>query len=172
MKNISKKMSYILRHDPGDLRMNEYGQVLVLDLIAKLSISEDDLEKIVEENNKQRFSISKCSLFIKANQGHSIPIKLDLKPTDPPAILRHGTTIYKFNKFIKSEGLKKMKRHHVHLTDNVATAIDVGKRYAKDINRVKLIKIDAAQMYHDGIEFFVTENNVWLTESVDPKYFI
>ena len=172
MKNISKRMSYLLRHDPEDLEINEYGQVFVIDLLNKLKISNDDLVKIVNENNKQRFSISGDGFLIKANQGHSIPIKLDLKPSKPPSPLYHGTSFYKFFNFIKEEGIKKMERHHVHLTDNVATAIEVGKRYAKDINKVSLIKIDTEQMYNDGIEFFVTENNVWLTEYIDPKYFI
>jgi putative RNA 2'-phosphotransferase len=172
MKNYSKELSFRLRHKPDDLEMDEYGWVLIEKLLNKIEgLSKEELLKIVKENNKQRFSISEDDLSIKANQGHSIPIKFELSPSKPPRFLYHGTSYDAF-KTIKDEGLKKMNRHHVHLTDNVATAIEVGKRYAKQINLVRSIKINAELMFIDGIIFYCTENHVWLTDYVDPKYFI
>jgi putative RNA 2'-phosphotransferase len=98
-------------------------------------------------------------------------VKLEAKKVKPPDILLHGTSIDNKEKILKS-GLSKMSRHHVHLTDNEDVAFSVGIRYAKYNNKVWIIKIDAKQMNLDGYDFFVTENNVYLTDHVPSKYFI
>jgi len=171
MKNKSKEISYLLRHKPEGLDMNEYGWVFIDKLLDKLKITRSELEKIVAENNKQRFTISEDGLKIKANQGHSIDIKLELEPIEPPEVLYHGTSMSHYKEIEKS-GLKKMQRHHVHMTESFSTAVDVGLRYAKNRSNLCILRINSQQMYIDGIDFYKTENNVWLTDYVDKKYFI
>ncbi|TQV87983.1 RNA 2'-phosphotransferase [Aliikangiella coralliicola] len=176
MKNkitkTSKFLSYVLRHNPGEIgiELDENGWVAIEQLIEKSNQKGKDISKallfeVVETNDKQRFAISSDGAMIRANQGHSIDIELDLKPQTPPDKLLHGTAV-KWLDAIKVDGLVKKNRHHVHLTENRAVASSVGRRFGKLV----LLEIDAKQMCEDGIEFYVTANGVWLVNSVPPEY--
>ncbi len=171
-KATSKYLSYILRHNPGDigLELDHAGWASMSDLLSKANdkgkaLSEELIKLVVETNDKQRFAISSCGQLIRANQGHSIEIDLELPPTEPPALLYHGTA-EKFINAIEEEGLKKRQRHHVHLTENIKTAQSVGSRYGKLI----LLKIDTQAMVNAGVQFFQSANGVWLTDEVPPQY--
>lgn len=167
LTRTSKFLSLILRHDPAKigLTLDPQGWANVDDLLKKMDISSGVLNAIVESNNKKRYSFNENKTKIRANQGHSIDIDLGLEPIEPPSILYHGTAT-KFLKNIFCDGIQKMKRHHVHLSEDVETAIKVGKRHGNVI----VLKIDTEMMYNDGYSFYKSENDVWLTNFVDPKY--
>ncbi|MFW6225467.1 MAG: RNA 2'-phosphotransferase [bacterium] len=166
---ISRKLSYILRHDPGELYIDPFGWVYVEDLCDELDISPDDIIDIVHTNDKKRFILSDDESKIRCVQGHTINIKLELEQGVPPTVLYHGTSP-KYLKSIKdSGGLSRMSRHHVHLSKDKETAIDVGQRHSKH-ERPVILEIDAKGMYRDGYKFFVSENGVWLTDEVPNKY--
>ena len=116
MKDIlqkkSRKLSYLLRHDPEDLKIDKNGYVLVTDLLKKLNISLQDLEEIVSDNDKKRFAFNKLKNMLRASQGHSIKVDVELKTERPPRFLYHGTTYENYEKIMKS-GLDKMRRLHV-----------------------------------------------------------
>ena len=172
MKDIlqkkSRKLSYLLRHDPEDLKIDKNGYVLVTDLLKKLNISLQDLEEIVSDNDKKRFAFNKLKNMLRASQGHSIKVDVELKTERPPRFLYHGTTYESYEKIMKS-GLDKMRRLHVHLTDKKDVAYTVGKRYSKYKEPV-ILEIDSAAMYTDGYKFYKSENGVWLTDNVPSKY--
>jgi len=170
--NISKYLSYILRHNPGDigLELDQAGWANMPELISKANdkgkaLSDELIQLVVETCDKQRFAISSCGQLIRANQGHSIEIDLGLPPKEPPALLYHGTA-EKFIDSIEEEGLTQRQRHHVHLTENINTAQSVGSRYGKPI----LLSIDTLAMAKAGLQFFQSANGVWLTDEVPPKY--
>jgi len=172
LKNVSKYLSFILRHKPDaiDLQLDESGWANIEELIKKTSdfhLHLDLLQLVVETNDKQRFKISDDGFFIKANQGHSIDVVFDLKVIVPPSILLHGTAM-RFIDSIKEAGLKKQKRHHVHLSENESVAEAVGQRYGKPF----VLQIDSQQMHSDEFKFYKTDNNVWLVDSVPSKYII
>lgn len=172
MKNyiqIGKKITYLLRHNPEDLVMDKNGYVSVSSLLAKVGISQSDLDYIVNTNDKKRLAYNSDKTKIRASQGHSISVDVELKKTRPPRVLYHGTSPDSFEKIKKSGGLDKMNRLHVHLTDNEKTAYSVGKRYSKYLEPV-ILKIDSAAMYADGFDFYQSENGVWLTDNVPLKY--
>ena len=167
----SKYLSLLLRHKPEkeNLIIDEYGYTDVAFLLTKLNITKEELNNIVENNNKKRFEYNEDGTKIRATQGHSIKVKLDLNPILPPPKLFHGTTIDNL-KSIKKFGLKSMNRNYVHLTWDYMTAFDVGLRYAKYKNKVIIFSIDAEKMNNDGFIFYKTSNNVYLTEIVPFKY--
>ena len=133
--------------------------------MAKMEITRVELEYVVHNNAKQRFSISEDSKFIRANQGHSVKINLGLQVQDPPTVLYHGTAIKNKDAILRT-GIHKMNRNHVHLSRDIATATQVGSRHGKPI----IFRLDTKQMVADGIVFYESDNGVWLTEMVDPKY--
>lgn len=155
-----------MRHKPESIgiQLDTQGWADIPTLLDKMNISRSELEYVVFNNSKQRFSIS-AENKIRANQGHSIAVKLDLTSQTPPAKLYHGTTDTNYQK-IKTEGLLKMNRNHVHLSSDTETARQVGSRHGKPI----VLNIDSKQMAEDGIRFFISENGVWLTDHVAPKY--
>lgn len=128
-------------------------------------ISYDELIACVETNDKKRFSFDETGDRIRANQGHSVDVDLQLEEKEPPAVLYHGT-VERFLPAIWAEGLMKGKRHHVHLSRDVATAQRVGARRGSPV----VLRVDAARMYRDGCTFFVSANGVWLTDSVPAEY--
>lgn len=171
MKNfkISKKLTYILRHDPGELYMDAFGWVYVEDLCDYLKTSPDIIENVVNENDKKRFVLSEDKSKIRCLQGHTINVKLDLIEGVPPSVLYHGTSP-KFVESIKeSGGLSKMSRHHVHLSIDKEIAYIAGKRHSKQLDPI-ILGIDSESMYKDGYKFFISENGVWLTDIVPNKY--
>ena len=171
LKEKSRYLSYILRHNPTqeNLTMDDNGYVSVKVLTKNLEITKDDLDWIVENNNKKRFAYNDDETRIRASQGHSVNVDLGLKVILPPPVLYHGTTIDN-KKSIEKDGIKKMNRHHVHLTWDYMTAYDVGLRYAKYNNKVLIYSIDSEKMNKNGCQFFKTENNVFLVHHVPAKY--
>ncbi|PHR91897.1 MAG: RNA 2'-phosphotransferase [Blastopirellula sp.] len=172
LKKISKRLSYVLRHRPDsvNLDLEEGGWVFVDQLIDALnqsgqSITLSKLELVVAENDKQRFEFSDDHSKIRARQGHSTDVDLGYQPAAPPEVLFHGTAT-RFLESILQQGLIKGNRHHVHMSMNKQTMLDVGQRHGKAI----LLSIDAKQMLTDGHEFYVTGNQVWLTDHVPPDY--
>jgi putative RNA 2'-phosphotransferase len=170
LAKISKYFSYLLRHKPEEigLRLDDQGWAFVDELIEKstdFELSKELIDVVVETNDKQRFEFSDDKLKIKANQGHSINIDLDLKPITPPQFLLHGTA-ERFLDSIKKDGLQKQKRHHVHLSESIAVAETVGKRYGKLV----LLRVAAQEMADLGFDFYRTANNVWLVDSVPAEY--
>ncbi|MBF0398959.1 MAG: RNA 2'-phosphotransferase, partial [Desulfobacterales bacterium] len=125
------------------------------------------IHEVVAENDKQRFEISFDGLSIRASQGHSIPISLNLNPVSPPEFLFHGTATCFLNS-IKCKGLLKGNRNHVHLSADEDTAFKVGKRHGTPA----ALKIEAKRMAYDGYLFYFSKNKVWLTEHVPEKYII
>lgn len=168
----SKWLSKHLRHQPEriGLRLEEGGWVLVSELLEaarhnNMALSLDQLKEVVADNDKQRFSFSADHQKIRANQGHSVEVDLQLHPTEPPAILFHGTGAQN-RESILATGLEKGRRHHVHLSTDIETARKVGARHGKPF----IFRVDAAQMHADGHEFFVSDNGVWLSDAIPPRY--
>lgn len=116
-------------------------------------------------DNKQRYSFNQDKTLIRANQGHSIPVDVELKEQDPPELLYHGTADT-FLKDIMAEGLKSMSRLYVRLSKDIETANKVGKRHGSPV----ILRVLSGKMNQDGIKFYISENGVWLTKKVDVKY--
>lgn len=172
MVTISKFLSKHLRHDPEalGLTLQPGGWVSVDELLAgcqrhQFPISYDELIECVETSDKQRFSFDDTGDRIRANQGHSVAVDLQLEQQQPPHILFHGT-VERFMPSILAEGLKKGKRHHVHLSPDVATARKVGSRRGKPV----ILQVNAGAMHERGLAFFLSVNGVWLTERVPPDF--
>ena len=165
---IGKKITYLLRHNPEDLVMDKNGYVSVSLLLKKVNITQSELDHIVDTNDKKRLAYNEDKTLIRASQGHSIKVDVELKSVRPPKVLYHGTSSDSYEK-IKKTGLSKMRRLHVHMTDDKNTAYKVGKRYSKYKEPI-ILEIDSAEMYTDGYKFYLSENNVWLTDNVPVKY--
>lgn len=168
MKNKGRQISYLLRHNPEDLYMDKNGWVNVDDLLKKVDISFEELKWIVDNNDKKRFSFDKSEENVRANQGHSIDVDVELKSKIPPKFLYHGTAS-KNVKSIRKSGLSKMKRNHVHLSADYDTAIKVANRHCKN-DEPYIFKIDTYPMIVDNVKFYLSENGVWLVDFVDPKF--
>jgi len=168
MKNASRKISYLLRHNPEDLKMDKQGWIMVEDLLDKVRITKSELDNIVENNDKKRFGYSEDGLKIKAHQGHSakLNVKVELKEVQFPKTYYHGTEFLLMNT-IKKHGLKPMKRTHVHLSKDLQTATKVGQRHG---STVIIFEIDGNQMKRDGYKIYESENGVILVDEVPPKY--
>ena len=159
-----KKLSYLLRHDK-DYNFDEHGWREVSDLVNNHGYTIEEIDELVETNDKKRYEYNEDKTKIRARQGHSVNVDVELKEAQPPKTLYHGTST-RFLGSILREGILKMSRLYVHLSDNVETAIKVGKRHGSHI----VLTINAEQMTKDGCKFWLSNNNVWLTEYVDPKY--
>lgn len=169
---VSKFLSKYLRHAPGELglTLEPGGWVPVADLLAATAekgfpITLDELDAVVAESDKQRFAFDATGTRIRANQGHSVEVDLQLEPTPPPAVLYHGTAAQN-RAAILAGGLAKMRRHHVHLSKDTDTAVRVGGRHGKPV----VFAVDAAGMARDGFVFFVSANGVWLADEVPAQY--
>lgn len=168
---ISKLISLVLRHHPErlGLTLDSHGwadtKALINAINAIQPFNMEQLENIVRTDKKQRYAFSPDKTRIRANQGHSIPVDLELTSRTPPAILWHGTGEKFVNAIIQS-GLKPMGRQYVHLSADPETAVKVGKRHGRPI----LFTVDAARMASDGLLFYCSENGVWLTDAVPVKY--
>lgn len=168
----SKFLSFVLRHEPQaiGLTLDSEGWADIDELIACAGkhdhfMNRDLLQIVVTTNDKKRFSVD--GNRIRAAQGHSTDkvtiLHLDKRPPDK---LYHGTAT-RFMPSIKTEGLTKQQRQHVHLSEDKVTAIAVGKRYGK----VVVLQVDALSMYQNGYEFYRADNGVWLTDNIPPQYF-
>lgn len=171
--NLSRYISFILRHRPDTigLSLDKHGYIDVQDLINGIKgnsdfyIDLDILKFIVETDNKKRYSFSEDGTKIRANQGHSVKVDLGLKEVKPPSVLYHGTG-EKYLESILKEGLKSKSRMYVHLSSDIDTAISVGKRHGEPV----ALGIDAERMYEDEYKFYLSENGIFLTESIPVKY--
>jgi putative RNA 2'-phosphotransferase len=173
MKN-SKFLSLVLRHKPEliNLKLDNSGWVdvnLLLENAKKKGnhLDREELESIVANNDKKRFEFNADHSKIRASQGHSIKVDLGYKESIPPSILYHGTAD-RFIDSILEKGILRRNRHHVHLSSTQETAKEVGLRHGS----VVIIHIDAQKMYDNGHRFYKSTNSVWLTNYVDPTYFL
>ncbi|HBG4827169.1 TPA: RNA 2'-phosphotransferase [Clostridioides difficile] len=169
---LSIFISLILRHKPETIgiKLDDYGYADVNELIEKINntgrnINIEILEQIVKEDNKQRYSFNDDRSKIRANQGHSINVNVELRELEPPKYLYHGTAT-RFLDNIKNEGIIKQSRLYVHLSRDIDTAIKVGKRHGTPV----ILKINTGKMYENGYKFYLSENNVWLCEYIPFKY--
>lgn len=171
-ENLGRFISMVLRHKPEiiGITLDEYGYADVKELIDAMNkhkkyIDMMTLEKIVAENDKKRYSFNENHTKIRANQGHSIAVNLELERTVPPEILYHGTA-KRFLESIQKSGLQKMSRQYVHLSKDINTAIKVGQRHGN----VVVLKVYAKKMYEYGYSFYLSKNGVWLCDKVPCKY--
>lgn len=175
MENLNKLsvfISLVLRHKPdaAHITLDEHGWANVDELLAGINdtgrkIDMEILEELVRTDNKQRYSFNEDKTRIRANQGHSIPVDVELEEKKPPHFLYHGTAD-RFLKSIMAEGLKPINRLYVHLSKDEETAVKVGKRHGNPV----VLKISAEEMYHDGTKFYLSQNGVWLTKYIEKKY--
>jgi len=168
----SKLLSRLLRHAPqsAGLTLQPGGWVAVETLILAcrsqgIVLTRAQIADIVATSDKQRFALGDNGETIRANQGHSVPVDLGLVPLEPPAVLFHGTHP-KVLDAILQEGLKRMQRHHVHLSQDLETARKVGSRRGRPV----ILRVDAARMWKAGCLFWKSANGVWLTDVVAPSY--
>lgn len=159
--NLSRYIALILRHRPDviGITLDEHGWANVSDLLSGIEITMGMLEKIVEEDSKQRYSFNQDKTLIRANQGHSVKVDVELKECIPPDILYHGTGI-KYCSSINKQGLIPKSRLYVHLSKDIETATNVGNRHGEPF----VYKVKAKDMYNDGYKFFLSQNGVWLTK--------
>ena len=169
---VSKFLSLVLRHAPEKIgiRLDEAGWVSIAQLLKACAahgfpLRIEELREVVEGNDKRRFAFSEDGQRIRASQGHSIPVELGYEPAAPPPVLYHGT-IERFLGSIKEHGLLKGKRHHVHLSEDAATATRVGERRGRPV----VLEINSGRMHADGHSFQRSANGVWLAEHVPPAY--
>ena len=169
---ISKFLSLVLRHKPETigLTLEENGWLGVSKLLpacaaAGQALTLEELYEVVATNDKKRFSFDESGEMIRASQGHSLPVEIDFEKKTPPQILYHGTAARNIEAILK-DGLKKMNRHHVHLSADWETAQKVGARYGKPI----ILKIETTRMLAEDYEFFISANGVWLIDYVPTKF--
>ena len=166
MKNKGIELAYLLRHDK-EYKFDEHGYRDVNDLINNHGYTFEEIQHIVDTNNKKRFEFNEDKTKIRARQGHNVNVNVDLTEKLPPDILYHGTS-FKYIKSIKGIGITSQSRLYVHLSDNIETAFNVGKRHGDPI----VLTINCASMVKDGIKFYLSNNNVWLTKYIHPKYIL
>lgn len=169
-KEVSKLLSYWLRHDPeaGGLMVDGSGWVEINAVrisLAREGVSPSLLDRTIAESDKQRFEVSADGSRVRARQGHSIAVDLDWPIATPPEHLYHGT-VDRFLEAILREGLKPMGRHHVHLSQDPETATRVGARRGHAV----ILRIAAGEMEKEGSVFRLSSNGVWLTQGVAPKF--
>lgn len=172
LTGTGKFISLILRHRPEiiGITLDEHGWANVDELIEGIRQTRSDfnlemLEEIVRTNNKQRYSFNEDHTKIRANQGHSVQVDVELKEERPPEILYHGTGEGSVSSIL-GEGLKRQSRLYVHLSKDIPTAINVGSRHGKPV----VFIVQSGRMYDDGFKFYLSENHVWLTDFVPAKY--
>lgn len=169
---ISKFLSFALRHDPkaAGIELDSAGWVPVEEMIQACvrqgyQITRIELETVVENNSKQRFAFNEDKTKIRASQGHSISVELGLTAQAPPPVLYHGTAT-RFIESIRSTGLEKRDRQHVHLSADLQTAVAVGERHGKPT----VLRIQAQRMQENGHHFFLSANGVWLADHVPTEF--
>ena len=172
LQEKSKYMSMLLRHKPEreNLTLDSEGYTDVNDLLKALKIDKNTLDKIVAEDSKKRYSYNSTGTKIRANQGHSVPyVNITFKEFTPTKPIYHGTA-KKFYESIMKKGLLAQTRNYVHLSQDLETAENVGMRHAKSKVNLVIFEIDYQKMIKDGYKFYISENNVVLTEKVPKKY--
>lgn len=172
MKSISKFIAYVLRHHPSEIgiELDSQGWADVGELIEGINktgrfIDMALLQKVVANDEKGRYSFNEDMTKIRANQGHSVDVDVDFEQRIPPDFLYHGTA-QKYLERIKQNGILKMTRQYVQLSDNVKTAFNVGSRHGVPV----VLKIDTKRMAHDGYVFYISSNGVWQSQDILWKY--
>jgi len=171
LSQTSKFIALILRHKPETIgiTLDEHGWADVGELISGIAKQQpfdmEALEKIVATDEKQRYSFNEDKTLIRANQGHSIPVDVELEEKEPPGILYHGTG-EKYKASIEETGLIPKSRLYVHLSPDKETALKVGQRHGRPV----VFAVNCAEMHKDGYKFYISTNGVWLTKSVPAKY--
>jgi len=172
MSKQSKFLSLVLRHQPEliGIELDPQGWTSVETLLVRASafgapMTRAELEAIVAESDKKRFTLSEDGSRIRAAQGHSVPVDLGVAPMEPPEVLYHGTAT-RFLAAIRAEGLIPGRRQQVHLSPDIETAIKVGQRHGK----AQVLLVAAGRMFADGFAFTRADNGVWLTDHVPPSY--
>lgn len=170
--HVSKFLSRHLRHEPEGLGLTlEPGGWVPIDAVlagataAGVRITREELDEVVRSSDKQRFAIDETGTRIRANQGHSVEVDLQLEPSEPPAELFHGTAERNVAAILR-DGLRKMARHHVHLSPDTETATRVGMRHGKPV----VLVVDAAGMRAAGHLFYRSANGVWLVDEVPASF--
>lgn len=171
LNSTSKFISLILRHKPETIgiTLDEYGWADVEELIAGIRKTRmfdmEMLEEIVRTDSKMRYSFNEDKTLIRANQGHSIPVDVELPVTIPPEYLYHGTG-RKYVESIEKIGLVPKSRLYVHLSGDIDTAIKVGSRHGKPV----VYRVASGRMQEDGFVFYRSVNGVWLVKEVPTAY--
>ncbi len=167
---VSKYLSRHLRHQPEriGLSLDDGGWVEIEALIAAASahgfrFTRAELDRVVATNDKRRFAVE--GTRIRASQGHTVEVDLGLPAATPPPYLYHGTVARNLEA-IRTEGLRPMDRHAVHLSADRETATRVGARRGRPV----VLSVDAGAMHRDGHVFHLSENGVWLTGAVPIRY--
>ena len=170
-RDLSKFISLILRHKPEviGISLDEHGWANVDELLAGIErtrpIDMEILEEIVRTDEKQRYTFNEDHTRIRANQGHSIQVDVELEEAEPPEYLFHGTG-RKYVESIDQTGLIPKSRLYVHLSGDQETAMKVGKRHGEPV----VYQVAAGAMARDGHKFWRSANGVWLTKRVLPEY--
>lgn len=175
LQKTSKFLSLILRHKPEviGIELDRNGWAEVSELIdgvnksGKYVLDTDILDEIVRTDEKGRYSFSDDHTRIRANQGHSIQVDVDLKRCQPPEYLYHGTA-EKYVESIEKQGLIPNGRLYVHLSSDVATAEKVGSRHGKPV----IYRIHSGEMYRQGYDFYISANGVWLADFIPVNFII
>jgi putative RNA 2'-phosphotransferase len=181
---LSKVLAKVLRHEPDliGLVLDSHGYARIDELIQRLNsaalkpgapkrlrslptVTHDLLSEVVASNDKKRFAYSSNGRSIRATQGHSIDVNLGYDAIEPPAILYHGTAASKLEP-IRHHGLQPITRHAVHLSESHQTALRSGARHGRPL----VLQVAALQMHQAGFQFFMSDNNVWLTPNVPPRF--
>lgn len=169
---LSIFISLVLRHNPdaAGIQLDEHGWANIKELLNGINhtgriIDMKMLEEIVVKDKKQRYSFNADKTLIRANQGHSIKVDVELLEKEPPEFLYHGTAD-RFLPSILVDGLKPMSRLYVHLSKDVETAAKVGERHGKPV----ILMVKSGLMHRDGLKFYLSANEVWLTKYVESKY--
>lgn len=172
IKNTSKLLSFVLRHQPGTIgiQLDEQGWVNVDELVKQVNahgykLDMELLNIVVETNSKKRFAFDEDRLKIRASQGHSVEVELGYEAQIPPEILYHGTGEKSVDAILQT-GLDKKSRQHVHLSQDIDTAIQVGSRHGKPA----IFEVQTGEMYKNGHIFYLSENKVWLTDIVPFQF--
>ena len=173
LTKLSRFLSFVLRHRPEEigLSLDENGWADVDELLKAINrdrhtMTLETLQEIVATDDKQRYTFNSDGTKIRASQGHSIKVDLELTAVEPPDVLYHGTAS-RLLPLIEEKGLEPQNRQYVHLSSDIETAIKVGSRHGKPV----VLTIDAKQMQADGHAFYLSENKVWLISHVAPRYF-
>ncbi|MEA5138609.1 RNA 2'-phosphotransferase [Arcicella rigui] len=172
LTHISKFLSLVLRHQPEkiDIQLDQNGWTDINELIQKVNnygihLDKEILHHIVATNSKKRFALNDALDKIRASQGHSIDIELGYTNQQPPEFLYHGTSEKSVQSILET-GLERRNRQHVHLSNDIETALKVGQRHGKPF----IFKVLAEEMYNNNFQFYLSDNGVWLTDHVPAKY--
>ena len=165
---VSRYMSYLLRHNPENLKMNRHGFVDLDEFLKKIKerfqVDKEFIFEIAEKSERKRFEIVEDT--IRALYGHTIPVQLELEEDKTVKVLYHGTTNDAASKILKV-GLKAMKRRWAHLSPTIEIATDIGLRRSKE---PVVLEIDTEAARKNGTRFLRATNTVYLCSHIRPEH--